>query len=158
MGNKGNFILGIILFTAGSMIYVTGRQNSQFYLSQLQLSFILPQILIFSSPAFFHTLSMILISSPFIQKKNSIILLCFFWTTTQIFFEIGQKYPDAFTQFLPESLYHINNYFKNGTYDPKDIGMAVAGGFTGMFLLLSSLLKFFIIKKGNFLCQKKIKT
>jgi len=101
---------------------------------------------------------MILISSPFIErKKASAIFLCLTWTAIQIFFELGQKYPDFFIKFLPDHFYYLSHYFKNGIYDPNDIGMAVAGGLAGILILFISQSDFFIFKKGNNLCQKKIR-
>ncbi|MCB9481272.1 MAG: hypothetical protein H6680_05570 [Desulfobacteraceae bacterium] len=156
MENKMNFIAGICLFTSGCLIYALARQTSPFFISEIKLLFHLPEIVIFSSPAFFHTVSMILISSPFIErKKKSAVFICVFWTAIQIFFEIGQKYPDLFINFLPGDFYYLKQYFRNGTYDPLDIGMAVAGGLTGIIILCKSQFDFFIFKKGNNLCQKK---
>jgi hypothetical protein len=151
MRDKINFTLGIILFGFGCLIYALTRQSSQFFISEIQLPFILPQIITLSSPAFFHTLSMILISSPFIERKNtSIIMLCLFWTGIQVLFELGQKYPYFSPKFSPDYFYYLNQYFKNGTYDPKDIGMAVAAGLAGTLILF--------ISQSNFLFSKKVLT
>ncbi|MGE4520289.1 MAG: hypothetical protein AB7E04_12375 [Desulfobacteraceae bacterium] len=160
MEKKLNFTAGILFFSAGCAVYAFARENSIFFIQPARFISYIPDMVIFSSPAFFHTFSMILISSPFIRdKKSSLTFLCLSWTVIQIFFETGQKYPDFFSTFFSAPVFSpLNNYFQNGTYDPGDIGMAVAGGLAGFIFLALSPSIFFIFKKGDSLCQKKTKT
>ncbi|MDY0131258.1 MAG: hypothetical protein RBR53_01185 [Desulforegulaceae bacterium] len=157
MQNRLNFTIGIIFFLGGCSVYWFGRQNSLFFILPKELSFNLPGLIKFSSPVFFHTFSMILISSPFIKKKiSSLFFLSFSWIAIQIFFEIGQKYPDFFNKVFSAGIFlPLNNYFKKGTYDPMDIGMAVAGGLSGLiFLILSRSIVFYFTKVRTYVRKK----
>jgi hypothetical protein len=160
MEKKINLTIGFLFFLGGCSIYAFARKTSPYFISGADFLINLPDIFIFSFPVFFHTISMIFISYPFISsKKSSVFFLSFFWTSIEIIFELGQKYPKFLNSFFSSDIFlPLNNYFKNGTYDPKDIGMAVAGGITGLAAIILYQNIISIFKKGDNLCQTKTKT
>lgn len=128
MNKTIRFMLGWFCILFGILIYMLLREHTLFINSTWAIIIIqnIPELWKDSGPAFTHCCGIILISSPFIGgKKTHIYILILFWITTEIFFELGQKFPDTFSEFIPNN--SIQAYFQNGTFDINDIYMAVTG-------------------------------
>lgn len=79
-------------------------------------------------PDFFHSFSFSLLAiALFSSSKASRLWFCLLWFILDSTFEIGQRYGDSVTRYIPSQfdkfpvLNNTKNYFINGTFDLFDL-------------------------------------
>jgi hypothetical protein len=93
-------------------------------------------------PEFVHPLAFALITMVLFPETSRRIrlMICFFWLTVDLLFEVGQYFGQQISQFLPTILPHslpselLINYFLRGTYDHLDV-LAICMGIVSAFII-----------------------
>ena len=147
--NKIQFILGLIFLLIGSLEYFTSRSwETVYFLSKISFLekyfYKMPDIFGGfggNAPELFHVLAFSLLSYSVIsQTRKNLIIVCIFWFTIDFLFEIGQKYSTFFCENLAEKFPDnslttvLDNYFRNGLYDPFDLLATLFGSLLFIFL------------------------
>ena len=93
-------------------------------------------------PEFVHPLAFALITMALFPETSRRIrvMICLFWLTVDLLFEVGQYFGQQISQFLPTILPHTRvsglliDYFLRGTYDHLDI-LAICLGIISAFVI-----------------------
>jgi hypothetical protein len=156
--NTQNIIIGIILLLLGASVYIIDRPPSETYFIfampfQFSLYDITPSV--FGSlsnflPHFFHVTAFIFLTAGFVDSgKRSYPVICLFWMTINLGFELGQKYGDYAAGIVPAFfdriflLENTRNYFLYGTYCHLDAVAIIIGGISACVFL------FYFHKQGE---------
>jgi hypothetical protein len=151
LANRLQFMIGILCLLLGSLVYVIDRSPDQVYFTKFlginsRIIEVSPNVLgLFgkSLPAFFHPLSLILITASFfIYSRKKYIIICAGWLLVDLLFEAGQKYKDFAISLIPDFFNQIpflegtKNYFKYGSFDSMDVFAYGLGALAGYFVLI----------------------
>ncbi|UCG63381.1 MAG: hypothetical protein JSW12_11855, partial [Deltaproteobacteria bacterium] len=93
-------------------------------------------------PEFVHPLAFALITMVLFPETSRRIrlMICFFWLTVDLLFEVGQYFGQQISQFLPMILPDTRvsglliDYFLRGTYDHLDV-VAICLGVVSAFII-----------------------
>lgn len=146
--------LGFIVLIAGTLVYLADRPSGTAYFvnrSPVPLHFTSGFPHLFGSigfyfPSFAHVLSFSLMTGGVLAcRKMGGIFVCLGWFGVDGLFELGQKYGASVAAYVPgwfkgiPFLENTGNYFRFGTFDPRDIAAAAVGALAAgavMFILL----------------------
>ena len=148
--NSLQFIIGVGALLAASMEYVLSRPADSTCLGAAakaatgDLPFKMEVFGIFGGvvPEFVHPFSFALITMALFPETSRRIrvMICLFWLTVDLLFEVGQYFGQQISQFLPTILPDTRvsglliDYFLRGTYDRLDL-VAICLGTASAFII-----------------------
>ena len=93
-------------------------------------------------PAFVHIVSFIMLTAGIMHSgRKGNFVICLFWLLLAGSCELGQKFPEAATQLIPQWFDNIFllentwNYFTHGTYCSIDLLATFLGALSGYWIL-----------------------
>jgi hypothetical protein len=142
--------IGAAALMVGTLIYLVARPPEQVYILQKfgqHLSLYGKDANIFgpwakSLPTFLHVFGFSLITAGLVGGgwiSNGVI--CAGWAGVNVLFELGQKYKETATSYVPawfEGIPFLENtapYFQYGSFDPFDLVGALAGASLALLVL-----------------------
>ena len=148
--NLLQLILGLSALMIGVIEYALGRPADSTYLGASIMAIVgdLPfKMEVFGIlggvvPEFIHPLAFALITMVLFPEtsRRIRIMICLFWLTVDLLFEVGQYFGQQISQFLPTILPHtkvsdlVIIYFLRGTYDHLDV-LAICLGIASAFII-----------------------
>lgn len=155
---------GVAALILGTLVYFVARPPERIYFLQklgqdLSLYGKAPNLFgawAFSLPTFVHVFGFSLITAGLIRRGwTTDVFVCAGWAGINIIFELGQKYKDQATAWVPAWFEHIPflentvPYFRNGAFDPGDVTAAVAGAVVGFIVILLFRMTIYRVDRSN---------
>jgi len=149
-GNRIRFGIALNALLLGVLVYIFGRASDSTFAGKIICRYfgdIFIQYNFFGSlggfiPELVHPFSFALFTIALFPAAGRIVrgIICLGWMIINIIFEIGQYFPDQFSEFILIVFNHnifsglLINYFIAGTYDHGDI-LAIVFGIIAAFAI-----------------------
>jgi general stress protein CsbA len=142
--------MGLNILILGALYYFFFRTAEHTYFLRFfentpQLKHILPPLLVALGnglPTFIHVFAFTLMTAGFFaSSEKGYAIVCFFWFTIDVLFELGQGLDQRMIQVIPDwfsdfwLLENTKNYFSHGRFDYLDL-LSIAVGSTAAYMLL----------------------
>jgi hypothetical protein len=154
--NGVQIAVGIVALLLGSLVYLISRSPDHTYFVfkspiDISLSKYLPDFfgpVGNSLPSFLHVFSFILITAGTVScRKRGCLAICLSWFLVDCGFEFGQQFSAWSSKIVPDwfagipFLENTGDYFRQGTFDPLDLGAIAMGAVLSYFVLSNTMAK-----------------
>ena len=150
--NKLQIGIGFLTLFAGLLLYLLTRPPDIYLVSFIKGSdgphyWSLP----FSPgiggalPSFLHVFAFSLLLGGLLTcRKTGYLIICCAWLSTNVLFELGQRYPVSASELIPKwfegmfILQNMRSYFLNGTFDFFDLLASSVGAVAAYWVLVKT--------------------